>query len=150
MAFYWGRAAHSVNHYVLLGMFICSFDSYLFRFRGRVVGFDCTSSWSSLPVTFANARVHMYILLKIKGTYHSMSNYIDSAKTATMYFYNFICAYNCASIASSSEPLGSQDVLLVYTCSGVRPSVRSSSVLISETASPSKAKLHLEHSLEGC
>ena len=41
-----------------------------------------------------------------------MSNYIDSAKTDTFYFYNIICAYNCASIVSSSEPLGSQDVLI--------------------------------------
>ena len=91
MACFGGRAAHSVNHmYVLFGMSICSFDCYLFRFRGRVVGFDCTSSWSSLPFNFANARVHRYILLKIQG-YHSMSNYIDSAKTAELYFYNFIC-----------------------------------------------------------
>ena len=68
-----------------------------------------------------------------------MSNYIDSVKTATLYFYNIICAYNCVSIVSSSEPLiGSQDVLLVYTCSGVRPSVRRpfSSVKLLRQAKP--------------
>ena len=58
-------------------------------------------------------------------------------------------------IFSSPEPLGSQGELIVYPCSGVRPSssvVRSSTIsniFSSETAWPIKAKFNVEPPWEG-
>ena len=55
---------------------------------------------------------------------------------------------------SSPEPLGSQGELIVYPCSGVRPSVirrtsTISNIFSSETAWPIKAKFNVEPPLEG-
>ena len=55
---------------------------------------------------------------------------------------------------SSPEPLGSQDELIVYPCSGVRPSVvrrtsTISNIFSSETAWPIKDKFYVEPPLEG-
>ena len=57
-------------------------------------------------------------------------------------------------IFSSPEPLGSQGELIVYPCSGVRPSsVRRpstiSNIFSSETAWPIKAKFYVEPPWEG-
>ena len=57
-------------------------------------------------------------------------------------------------VFSSPEPLGSQGELIVYPCSGVRPSsVRcpftSSNIFSSETAWPIKAKFYVEPRWEG-
>ena len=56
-------------------------------------------------------------------------------------------------IISSPEPLGSQDELIVYTCSCVRPlsSVHPlfSNIFFSQTAWPIKAKFHEEPPWEG-
>ena len=62
------------------------------------------------------------------------------------------------SIFSSPEPSGSQGELIVYPCSGVRPSVRRpssvrrppfSKIFSSETAWPIKAKFYMKHLWEG-
>ena len=61
----------------------------------------------------------------------------------------FLCIF------SSPEPLGSQGELIVYPCSGVRPSVvvrRTSTIsnlFSSETAWPIKAKFYVEPPCEG-
>ena len=50
-------------------------------------------------------------------------------------------------VFSSPEPLGSQGELIVYPCSGVRPSVcpsTISNIFSSETAWPIKAKFYME------
>ena len=55
-------------------------------------------------------------------------------------------------IFSSPEPSGSQGELIVYPCSGVRPSVRRppfSKIFSSETAWPIKAKFYMKHLWEG-
>ena len=51
-----------------------------------------------------------------------MSNYIGGIKTVKLFFTISFVHITVLDV-SSSEPLGSKDVLIVYTCSGVRPSV---------------------------
>ena len=61
--------------------------------------------------------------------------------------------FDIFSLFSSSEPLGSQGELIVYSWSGVRPSVRRrsqcSNIFFSETAWPIKAKFYAGPPWEG-
>ena len=70
------------------------------------------------------------------------------------YFYCSYLILFALTIVSSPEPLGSQGELIVYPCSGVRPSsVRRTStisnIFSSETAWPIKAKFYVEPPWEG-
>ena len=70
--------------------------------------------------------------------------------------FSLTFVFDMSFIISSPEPLGSQGELIVYPCSGVRPSssVRRpsstiSNIFSSETAWPIKAKFYVEPPWEG-
>ena len=95
---------------------------------------------------------YLMIVLKREGSAHIFV----AVLLYQLPFHNFY-AYTCMLLVSSPEPLGSQCVLIVYPCSGVRRGrcrccrchPPFSNVFSSETAWPIKAKFYVELPWEG-